>query len=350
MLYKIIKFRDFMIILTVSFLVLLMAFSNIGIKGAKDGLILCATVVIPSLFPYSFTVLFLTRLNISKIFKPLQRLTLKIFNMNVDVFSTFALSFLGGYPSGSKLINELKSSGKINDKTANNLLLFCVNAGPGYIIIAVGNTVLHSNACGIILLTAHILSSFILAFIMKKNTAVSNVTAKDKEIKISTAQAFVSSVGDASESIIGICFFVVLFSVFNEYIISFYPIKYLSLFTEVTSAVTQNKNIYLISFLLGFAGLSIWCQILSCAKSIKVNIGKFALFRILHGGLSVTLTYTIIIIFKPAIPTFSSNDIIKYSFFENHVKTSVSLSVMLIILIIALENKITCRKIKNDLL
>lgn len=350
MLYRIIKFKNLLLFCTLVFLGKLMIFSNIGLKGAKDSLLLCAETVVPSLFPFTFAVLFLTRLNISKIFVPFQKITQKIFNMDADLFSVFVLSFLGGYPSGAKLISELKSNEKINEDTANNMLLFCVNAGPGYILIAVGSTILHSNICGIILLASHILSSIIIALIMKKRTVITKNEKHLKKPRISTVDAFISSVSDAGDAIIKICFFVILFGVFNEYIKSFYPTKYLSLFTEVTSAVAGNKNIYLISFLLGFSGLSIWCQVLSSARCFKVNTVKFSLFRILHGALSVMLTYITVLIFKPAVPTFSSNDIIKYSFFENPVKITIALVLMLVILIITIENKITCRKIKNDLL
>ena len=352
MLYKTLKFKYLIFIILLCFLAALTLFSSVGTKGAQTGLKVCATVIIPSFFPYTFAVIFLSNLGVSNIFKPFKRIIKILFNMNTDVFFAFLLSFLGGYPSGAKLINEMHKKGQINADTANNLLLFCVNAGPAFIVIAIGNNILFSNECGIILLASHILSSLFFALLLRRKNTFTICKPSFNEKSIS--ENFVLSVTDAANTVLKICFFVILFSVFNAFIDEFAKtfeyLKVISLFCEVTTAVYSYKNIYFISFILGFAGISIWCQIFAIVKDLKINTLKFILSRLLHGILNCSITYLLIKTFRPEIVVISNNI---NGIFNSHINTPqviVCLVIMLILLIISIENKNTCGKIRNDLL
>ena len=352
MFYKIFRLKHFIIISVLSFVIMLMVFSNIGASGTTLGLKLCASVIIPSLFPYTFAILFLMRLNISSILTPFEKIIKKLFKMNKEMFFVFILSLLGGYPSGAKLVNELYKDKKIDEKTANNMLIFCVNAGPGFVVIAIGNRILNSSSCGLILLFSHITVSLLFALIFKNKNSYTE--QKKQSCHTPLTNCFTSSVTDSANTVLNICFYVVLFSVINAYLTEmqgvFYPIKFLSYLTEISSSVNLTRNIYLISFLLGFSGISIWCQIFATANKFKINITKFVLFRVLHGTLSAVLTFALIKVFKPVLPTISNNT---SSYFEGHTNTvqlTVALILMIVILIISIENKITCRKIKEDLL
>lgn len=342
----------FPVILISLFAFLLVLKPEICKNSIANSIILCSRVLIPSLFPFSVCVLFIMKSGIIDKIKFLSPVTERIFGLSVEAFSIMLLSMLGGYPIGAKLINNALSDGQLTEKDSGVMLNFCINAGPAFIISAVGDGILHSNKLGYILLFSHIVSSFIIcifySFICKKSYSATKIQVK----KISPADNFVLSASEGASVTINICSFVILFSAITAYIEHFSntftilkPILYL---TEVTLAVTKTNSIYLISFLLGFAGFCIWCQILSVGKNIKINFISFLLCRIIHGALSCGITALIIKISKTALPTFSNNLSFNASPSVSGTALSVALLIMGIIFIISLSNHRNSTKILEE--
>lgn len=305
--------------------------------GAKKGLAICAKAIIPSLFPFAVPVLFLTN---TTTFSKIKRKRLAI----------FALSLIGGYPIGGRLIHELYKNNDLEIYEAEKMLPFCVNAGPAFVVIAVGKGILDNTLYGYILLASHILSSIILSSIFVPKILFSNKKSIVIKKEISISDNFVLSVHSASSATISICAFVIIFSVINEYIIyyshGFKALYYLTLVTEVTSAVTKTDNLYLISFLLGFAGVSIWMQIISVAQNIKPSIFKFIAVRILHGTLSALVTTFIVRLFSVSVSTISNS----VKTYEKAVYSSTALSISLLIMSIMLLISITAKKHSGNIL
>lgn len=321
-------------------------------NSIANSIILCSRVLIPALFPFSVCVLFIMKSGVLDKLNFLSPLTEKIFGLPVQSFSIMLLSMLGGYPIGAKLINDAVSDGQLKEKDSKVMLNFCINAGPAFIVAAVGNGILHSKKLGYILLLSHIMSSFIICifyrFIGKKIYSFT----KSKSKKISPADNFVLSASESASVTINICSFVILFSAITAYIehfskslVFFKPILYL---TEVTLAVTKTNNIYFISFLLGFAGFCIWCQILSVGKNIKINFISFLLCRIIHGILSCGITAVILKISKSALPTFSNNLDFSHSTSVSGAPLSIALLIMGIIFIISISNRRNNGKILEE--
>ena len=154
---------------------------------------------------------------------------------------------------------------------------------------------------------------------------------------------FAESIKNASETAIYISAFVVFFSVINQYLsvyaVRFPIIKYFSYISEVTSAVMRTKNIYLISFLLGFAGISIWIQIFALAGSDKPRIIIFALIRVLHGILSSLTTAIIIRLFKINVTTLGNARPITQRVFFTDITLSLSMLIMLLLFLLRITAK-----------
>jgi len=342
------------IFLVIIVLSLIITFPNISRNGVLQGLIISTKVIIPSLFPFLVCIFLLIKNQISVTNNFINKVLHKLLGQNFDMFFVFVLSMLGGYPVGAALINEMYKQKIINSRTADIMLTYCVNAGPAFIVIIVGGA-FGSRILGIVLLISHIVSSIISALIFSNQLKKQNVCYKPiKNIKNSFIITLTESVNEACNSIIKICCFVILFSVINsyfDYFLNDMPIlKYVSLFTEVTSAVTKCKNIYFVSFLLGFSGISIWCQVLSLCENRKVNIIRFILGRIFHGTISTAITYLIIKIFKIKISTFNNNVSFTKNFIISDVTLFISIFIMVIILLISVFSKNKCGKIINDVL
>ncbi len=306
-------------------------------SGVSSGLIICAEVIIPSLFVFSVIGILIVSSNclssLDKIFSPFSKL---LFGLSGKLFIVFLVSLFAGYPVGAKLIDNLVKSNEIEEKTANTMLCYCVNAGPAFVVLAVGDKVFLSKKLGVILLLANIFTSLILAIVLKNKIIGENQISAIK--KTNLADAFVNSVADAAQSIINICAFVILFSVFGE-ALSKFDLKLFAPFFEITTGIIATKNLYFSAFLLGFSGISIQLQVLSVAKSFKVEKLKFFLFRILHGGLSVVFAYILIKILKLTLPVLSNNQSFIISSSSLSLGASICFVCSSVVLIASIKSK-----------
>lgn len=345
------KSKKILFIFTIFSIVLLLVFPEVSKCGVTRGLIICSNIIIPSLFPFMVCVLMLLKSNSSIKNKLFNNLLYKIFGHNFDMFFVFILSMIGGYPIGAKLINELYNKKIINKKSANIMLLYCVNAGPAFILSIA--TVNFNKYIAIILLASHILSSIIIAILcsikLKKSKINLNVIRTDE---LSFSEIFIESVADASAGILKICSFIVLFSAINAYLDYFFKnipiISIVSSFTEVTSAVLNSKNILFVSFLLGLSGISIWFQIFSLSNNIKINYLLFIYGRITHGTLSLIITKILIIIFKVKISVFNNGQIYSSKLYSNDIVLFISMFIMIIVLLMFVYSKNNSGKILKD--
>lgn len=337
------KLNIFMSCLVVVFIVLLFKEPEICKNGIIRGILLSGRVIVPSLFPIMVCLLFLQNANFFKLFDFLNPLTNKIFRLSSNEFCIFLLSLLGGYPVGAKLLSEAD----LDDKKATLMLNYCINAGPGFIVSAIGFGILKSKETGILLLSSHILSSFFLCFITSFFMPCTNIQNKKLQA-LNLSDNFVLSTYKASESIFSICSFVILFSGINAYFVG--VLKPLSFLLEITNAVTYTKNIYLISFLLGFSGICVWFQIFSSAKKIKINLLFFIISRLFHGVLSVGITWLLARIFGLSVQTISNGSVFVKNMVYSTPVLSLCLLIMAMIFIISLQTKKYAGKITEDMI
>lgn len=341
------------IFLTVCFfmlILLMLAEPDISAAGAAEGILISGRIIIPSLFPFTVCVLFLSNSGFFGCLKAVSPLTKRAFGISGEMFSVMILSMIGGYPIGAKLLNDSVENGRITPENAGVMLNYCVNAGPAFIVIAVGNGIYGSKAVGWVLLTAHIVSSFIISlfssFLMQKGDC-----SEEKKLHIpSPSDNFVISSASAAKAVFGICGYVIFFSSLNSYLTyyseKYHILKYISALTEVTNGVYGVKSVLSAAFLLGFAGLSIWCQVLSVGKKIKFKTMLFIGFRIAHGALSAVITKILIKCFKITVPTSTAPVFKPY---RGGAALSFSMLSMVIILIISLYYKNNTGKIIDDI-
>ena len=348
------KFKILCAIFIITFVFLILCFPQISKDGITYGLIISSNVIIPSLFPFMVCVSMIIKCGFTIKNNLFNKVIYKLFGHTFDMFLTFLLSLIGGYPVGAKLINDLYNDNLIDKKTADIMQIYCVNAGPAFVISVVGGA-LGNSTIGIILFVSHISSSVILALIFSNmiNKSKKQINCKINK-SVSFSEILVQSVGDACESIVKICSFVVLFSAiiayfdyFSNYLTN---IKYVSLFLEVTSAIYKSKNIYLISFLLGFSGISIWFQIFALSKNRKINYKLFILGRILHATFSVFITKIILKIFKVKVASFSNCINIKSTYLYSDVILFISIITMIIVFLIFIYTKNNSGKFINDVI
>lgn len=306
---------------------------------AKNGIILCGNVIIPSLFPVNFCVIFIMKL-------------IGNFNFKSDSIKNnllFLFSLIGGYPTGAKLINEEYKQGNISRHNARIMQYYSANGGIGFIISAVGYGIYGSKKLGYLLFLSHSVSSLILGILLKRFLKKEK-SAKDTAKAENIADIFVLSASEASNAILSICSFVIFFSVINGFLSKTKYLKYLCYVTEITSALNLTKNIYFTAFLLGFCGISIWCQIIAVSKDVGIDFIKFFFSRLFCGGLSAILIYIFLKIFRESTDVFSNNVSFVGEAVKERLSVSVALGIMAVLLIISLEGKKRGGNLRYDLL
>lgn len=316
-------------------------------KSVAYSIVLCARVLIPSLFPFGVCMLYIMKSGITEKLNFIYPFT-RLLKLTPMAFIIMVMSMLGGYPIGAKLINEAVLQGTIAEKDAKRLINFCVNAGPGFIVSAVGVGLLKNQKIGYVFLASHITASLLICIFSKGVR-----TSEKKSFRnLSPTENFVTSAGESASTILSICGFVILFGVITAYIEHYSQqlpfLKPLIYIAEITTAITKTDNIYLISFLLGFSGLCIWCQVLCVGKNIKINLLSFALHRILHGLLSSGITYILVKLFKISQPTFSNSAEFTPFLFVSGTALGVSLLILGLIFIISLSSKQKNAKILEE--
>lgn len=322
--------KSIITILCLGFIFSLLFFSTSNIESAKAGLLLWANSVVPSLFPFFIATELLYCTNLIVFFeKYCNKFMKKIFNLSGEAIFPIIMGTISGYPTGAKIVNELRCDRKISKTEGEHLLAFTNNSGPLFIIGTVGTSIFCSKKIGFILLIAHILGAFSVGFLFRfwkpnrKNLFIKNPSTQD--INKSFITTLINSISKSIITILNIGGFIVLFSVIISIFENsgFYDIianisnqfgfsksttiGFISGILELTNGIkklsiigTKNLNtiILLSSFLLGFGGLSVAMQVYSCIQKSDLSIKPYLIGKLFHGLFSVFYTLFFLILFN----------------------------------------------------
>jgi sporulation integral membrane protein YlbJ len=321
----------------------LLIFPSQAAQGAKNGVGYCLGILIPSLYPFMVISVFIVKSGLSeKIGKIFEKPTRKILKLPGCTAATILMSAVGGYPTGARSVASLYEIGAVTQKQAARMLCFCVNAGPAFVISAIGSGFLKSTDAGVILFASQICASFILSIIcsVKQEFEDPSLHNSIKVKKITGSEALIQSAVDAAHGMINMCCFVVLFSayinLFNIWVKSPSSSVILSSLMEVTGgcgALTKiGAPLWAFSLALGWGGISVHFQILSSITDIKINTVKFFLYRFLHGIISAFITFVLCRAFPIEREVFSSTS----KQLSGQLSGSIPASAVLIVLCAAL--------------
>ncbi len=195
------------------------------------------------------------------------------------------------------------------------MLRFCVNGGPGFIISAVGVGMMNRVEFGVVLFAAHLVAAFLLGvFSAPRGTRRKHSTARTISTPhLPPAAALVESVTTASETLLHIVGFVVLFAALQALVDASgvvemlcatpYGARRLSALIAcilevnggcVAAASLREHAAFVLGFAVGFGGLSVHCQIATSLRGLAVMDGSFFLARLTQGFLTALLTQVLL--------------------------------------------------------
>ncbi len=286
---------------------MLLKFPLVASKGISDGIELCLSALVPTLYPFMILSSFFVSSNLCEIFeKALGRVTYHIFRLNGKCALVIFLSMIAGLPVGGKMTASLYENGKITRNEGQRLLLFCICPGPAFIISTVGFYMLTSKKAGIIIYFSVVLSNLITGFISRFFANKDKIYCEEKSsfANTSLSSALVKSVSEGSLNMLLVCAWVILFSCLCS-IIDIFPLSegvkiFLYGVLEITNgcAYASGKvSLPVISGIITFAGLCGHFQIMSAVLKLRLKIKHFLTARIINSALAVIICHFLLQLF-----------------------------------------------------
>lgn len=305
----------------------LIIFSKQARQGAVDGLALAENTIIPSLAPLLIIFLLIMKTGAKDLLsRAFGFISVHVFNLPQITFPAIFFGLIGGYPMGALLTNELLKSGDIDEKQARRLLRFNFCGGCGFIITAVGTTVLNNTKAGAVLFLSNVISSVIIGFALSFTEKRRNAPYYSYTEYRKLGDVLSESVSDAVKSLLNMTAFIILFCAFN--VVIDFP-DFLAPVIEITSGICTNSRfaIPMTSAYLAFGGFCIHFQLLFVVAQAKMKYADFLLFRLISAVISYAVS-KILLIFIPIEEAVFSNASIKVAEFSS---VNTVLSVLMVI-------------------
>lgn len=312
-------------------------------QGMAEGLRLCTQVLLPSLLPFMIVVSFLSLsgglLLPARLLSPLFRL-LRLPNALRDVWLA---SFLGGYPTGAHTLGTLVQQGLLPREQAGKMLRCCLNPGPAFLVLAVGQSMLGSRQIGGLLLLSQAISSLLLCALLCRGAKRGDGGAPAKRLD-SLSDAFVAAVSGASAAMLTVFAFVLAFSVVFSLLDAFDPrLKPLAAILEVTlgcaaaAELGGKTGLLLVAFFLGFGGFSVGFQVLALARQASIPTKGFWSARLLGGLLNAGVFRLLLFFDKTAVSTLATRTPPVAVYSSDRLLGAVCIAAMLLISLKKLE-------------
>ncbi len=242
----------------------------------------------------------------------------KIFHMPGECSFVLVMSMLSGFPSGAKYTKQLLDENIIDESTANRLLTFTHFSNPLFVIGTIGITFLHSQKIGLIILLSHIISNFIIAFLIRpkqyndttyhktQHNCIYRGFQKMHQYRITKSKTFATIMNQAIMNtfktlflMLGIVSFFLIITTLVQQLLPLTNLEkaMVSSLFEMTQGLKTVSVLSLspywkgmwMSGIISFGGLSVHLQILSVLTDSKIKYSSFFLARILHVILTIII-------------------------------------------------------------
>ena len=284
--------------------------------AAADSVALCARVLTPSLFPFFVVSSLAVEGGLAARGGRLLEGPMRVlFNVPGACAPAFVLGLVGGYPVGARTALALYQKGLCTKAQAQRLLAFCNNSGPAFILGAVGG-LFDGAMAGLLLYGVHILASVTVGVLLRGwggDPPGRETRRPPQPAPVRWGKAFSQAVTGSFHSLLNICAFVIFFSVAIRLlcVTGILPgaaavtaralgvdvglvERMLSGLLELTSGVygltavgvSLPARLAAAAFMLGWAGVSVHCQVLNFIGESGLSCRPYLVGKLLHGWCS----------------------------------------------------------------
>jgi len=193
--------------------IVLLLFSNTLRESTKRALLLCATTVIPSLFPFVVANEFFTWSGAAETLGiPLSGIMRRVFGLSGACASAILTGLVCGYPSGAACAFGLYLLGCCTADEAERCAAIASNAGPAFVIGGIGGAMLGDVRLGIVIWCSTVAVSLLAGVILK----IGRVLGGGKSVASKAGSEVFSPAAIISNSaliMLKICAFITVFGV-----------------------------------------------------------------------------------------------------------------------------------------
>lgn len=276
-------------------LVLFLAEAGFVRAAAAEALSLCASSVIPALFPFLVVSSLLLSLGLGELLSPmLAGLMEPLFRVGGVGSSALLLGLVGGYPIGAKTAADLYRKGLLSRPEAERLLAFCNNSNPVFLISVLGVGVFGSVRAGVWLWLIHLLSALLTGLLFRnwggqERRQAGGTTAFQA---VSLSAAFVSAVRESLSGMLSVCAFVTFFYVLARPLASLggwlgpVLVGLTELFSLTPLLRADRFGFILSSAMAGWGGLSVLCQTAAVLEGSGLRLQSCAAGKAVQGLLA----------------------------------------------------------------
>lgn len=286
-------------------------------------------VIIPSVFPYLVLSKYIISTDTFDIFEIFPgKLIGRIFKLSQCSIKAVICSVFCGYPSGAVCASSLVEDGLIQKDEARRIITFTNNAGPLFLISAVGTSMLGSAKDGFTIFIIQLISAFIYGMII----SIKSPKIHSRAYTTNTGYSdLCEAIRSAVNTIINICGYMISAYVMSCCVISFAgrfimystPLPWIEVFVKGFFEITQGvKSIAfpgagcvqfgLICAFVSWSGLSVIMQIKSVAGDI-ISIGSLMYSKAIQAIMSFCMGYCYKMISAETMPNFQYHPALKIS-------------------------------------
>lgn len=294
----------------------LLAWSRPVSSAITQALTLCVQVLLPSLFPFFVVSALLVSSGAVQRLSPwLERPMRKLFGLPGSCGPALLLGAIGGYPVGARTVVSLCEQGLCSGTEGEKTLHFCNNAGPAFLISAIGTGLLQDAGLGLKLYGIHLLAALFIGIQnRKKSNSVKQFPCTGfSPQKNALIPQFLQAVSGSFASFLNVCAFVLLFAVLMCLLQQTPLLSLLSAvlpgggalwngllsgFLELTSGAAllarsglpRKLLLPALSFLCGWGGLSVQFQTISLLQEAELPCRSYLKAKLAQGLLAALLT------------------------------------------------------------
>lgn len=328
----------------------LLIFPAQAAEGAKNGVNYSLNILLPSLYPFMVLSVFIVKSGLAgKLGAALEKPTQALFRLPGAAAASIIMSVVGGFPAGARSAAALAEAGLVTQTQAERMMYYCVNAGPSFLITAVGVGFLHSAQAGAILFASQLISFLVMGIVsgaFSRKEPEPKYRQK-KEAPSGTAQALIDSAADAAYSTLMMCCLVILFAAGMNLLRGAISIPLLSVACSAALEVTGgcadlarfSAPLWVFAFAVGWSGVCVHLQVLACLGRAKIRKGRFVLCRLAQGTISAVVCCGLTMLFPQSAETFTNTSAATVPAISGSAPAAAALALLCVALLFSMPHE-----------
>lgn len=300
-------------LIALAFTALLISYPNEIKEGVKEAISTCTDNIIPSLFLFSLLSSFIVNSGAFLPLRPVFKRFMRLFMLSQNCAPALILGSFSGFPIGAKTAVQLYKNKLISKAEAENLLSFCNNCSPVFLIY-VSISLWGNKEFGIYLYLIQLVSALVSGLmICRIFKAEQNSGYGYFKKSFGILDSLVISVKDALRGVGTVCGFVIFMSVIPVIlrILNLSNSRFFGLITgffEITAGLFSFKvlNPFYFGcccFICSFGSVSVFLQAAYFAKNAGLSMKRYLLGKAVSGAISFFAGY---FLFPADIEVFNS--------------------------------------------